>query len=142
MTAHPPLDEIRRVYAESKVIAVVGASRDPSKRAHVVPSYLQDQGYRIIPVNPRHPEIFGEPSHDSLADIPDPVDVVEVFRPGDEAPEIARQAAAIGAKVLWLQVGIVSEAAARIADAAGMTFVSDMCMGAMHAALELGPGPG
>lgn len=141
MTTHPPLEEIRRIYEDSKVIAVVGASPDASKRAHVVPAYLQDEGYRIIPVNPRHEEVFGEQAYRSLLDIPEPVDVVEVFRPGAEAPGIAQQAAAIGAKVLWLQVGIVSDQAARIAADAGMTFVSDLCMGVMHAALELGSGP-
>jgi hypothetical protein len=103
---------------------------------------LQDVGYRIVPVNPHHGNVFGEPSYPALVDIPEPVDVVEVFRPGEEAPEIARQAAAIGAKVLWLQLGIDSEEAARIAQDAGLTFVSDLCMGAMHAVLELGSGPG
>lgn len=141
VTTQPPTDEIRRIYAESRVIAVVGASPDPSKRAHVVPSYLQDVGYRIVPVNPHREEVLGEPSYPTLIDIPEPVDVVEVFRPGDEAPEIAQQAAAIGANVLWLQLGIVSEEAARIAQDAGMTFVSDLCMGAVHAVLEIGSGP-
>jgi hypothetical protein len=141
MTTQPPPDEIRRIYAESRVIAVVGASPDSSKRAHVVPSYLQDVGYRIVPVNPHHEQVLGEPSYPTLVDIPEPVDVVDVFRPGEEAPEIARQAAAIGAKVLWLQVGIVSEEAARIAQDAGLTFVSGLCIGAMHAVLELGSGP-
>jgi predicted CoA-binding protein len=141
MTTQPTSDEIRRIYAESRVIAVVGASPDPSKTAHVVPSYLQDEGYRIVPVNPHHETILGEPSYPTLMDIEESIDVVEVFRPGREAPEIARQAAAVGAKVLWLQVGVVSEEADQIARKAGMTFVSDLCMGAMHAVLELGPGP-
>lgn len=134
-------DEIRRIYAESGVIAVVGASPDPSKTAYVVPSYLQDEGYRIVPVNPHHETILGETSYPTLMDIEESIDVVEVFRPGNEAPEIARQAAAVGAKVLWLQVGVVSEEADQIATDAGMTFVSDLCMGAMHAVLEIGPGP-
>ena len=79
VTTQPPTDEIRRIYAESRVIAVVGASPDPSKRAHVVPSYLQDVGYRIVPVNPHREEVLGEPSYPTLIDIPEPVDVVEVF---------------------------------------------------------------
>lgn len=141
MTTNPSLDDIRRIYAESRTIAVVGASPDTSKRAHVVPAYLQEIGYRVIPVNPNHQEILGEPSYPALEDIPEPVDVVEVFRPFEEAPGIAESAAAIGAKVLWLQVGIMSEEAGRIATEAGMTFVSNLCMGAMHAMLELGPGP-
>jgi hypothetical protein len=123
------------------VIAVVGASPDASKTAHVVPAYLQDVGYRIIPVNPRHERVLGERSYATLLDIPDPVDVVQVFRRPEEAPEIAEQAVAIGANVLWLQVGIISEEAATIAQDAGLTFVSDLCMGAMHAVLDLGPGP-
>jgi hypothetical protein len=139
MSAQLPLDEIRHIYAESRVIAVVGASPDPSKTAHSVPAYLQEMGYRIIPVNPNHESIFGEPSFATLGDIPYAVDVVEVFRPGDEAPVIAREAIAIGAKVLWLQVGVVSDEAAIVAHDAGLTFVSDLCMGATHAVLELGP---
>lgn len=126
---------------ESKVIAVVGASPDASKRANIVPSYLQDEGYRIIPVNPHHAEILGQRSYPTLADIPESVDVVDVFRPADEAPQIAEQAAAIGAKVLWLQLGIVSDDAAHIAHDAGMTYVSDLCMGLTHALLGLGSGP-
>lgn len=139
MTDQLPLDEIRRIYEESRVIAVVGASPDPSKNAHSVPAYLQKMGYRIVPVNPNHEIVLGEPSYATLGDIPYAVDVVEVFRPGAEAPSIAQQAIAIGAKVLWLQVGIVSEEAAIFARDAGLTFVSDLCMRAMHAALELGP---
>ncbi len=141
MTPQPPQDEIRRIYAETKVIAVVGASPDASKTANSVPSYLQDVGYRIVPVNPHYERVFGEMSYPTLADIPMSVDVVDVFRPQQEAPEIARQAAAIGAKVLWLQVGITSEEAGRIAQDAGLTFVSDLCLGAMHAVLEIGSDP-
>lgn len=141
MTIEPPLDEIRRIYAETRVIAVVGASPDTTKTANSVPSYLQDVGYRIVPVNPRYEMVLGEVSYPTLADIPEPVDVVDVFRPPEEAPEIAKQAAAIGAKVLWLQVGIESEEAGRVAQDAGLTFVSDLCLGATHAALEIGPGP-
>ena len=141
MTTDVPLDDIRRIYAETKVIAVVGASPDETKTSNVVPSYLQGFGYRIVPVNPNHESVFGMRSYPSLNDIPDEVDVVEVFRPGSEAPDIARQAVAIGAKVLWLQKGIVSDDAGRIAEEAGLTFISDTCMGAMHAVLGLGPGP-
>jgi predicted CoA-binding protein len=115
METHPNIEELRPIYLTSRVIAVVGASPDTSKRANTVPSYLQDEGYRIIPVNPNHDQILGEPAYPTLADIPESVDVVEVFRPANEAPHIAEQAAAIGAKVLWLQAGIVSDDAARIA---------------------------
>ena len=134
-------EELLHIYTQSRSIAVVGASADPSKAAHEVPAYLQSQGYRILPVNPRGGEIFGEHVFHSLTEIDAPVDVVEVFRPAQEAPEIARQAVTIGAKVLWLQLGIVSEEARQIAEAAGLTVVMNRCMGATHAQLGLGPGP-
>jgi len=134
-------EHLLRIYAQTRTIAVVGASADTSKAAHQIPRYLQSQGYRILPVNPRGGELFGEQVFHSLAEIDVPVDVVEVFRPAQEAPEIARQAIALGAKVLWLQLGIVSEEARRIAEAAGLTVVMNRCMGATHALLGLGPGP-
>ena len=134
-------EQLLRIYAETRTIAVVGASADASKAAHQIPRYLQNQGYRILPVNQRGGELFGERVFRSLAEIDVHVDVVEVFRPAQEAPEIARQAIAIGAKVLWLQMGIVSEEAQRIAEAAGLTVVMNRCMGAIHALLGLGPGP-
>lgn len=134
-------EKLLRIYAETRTIAVVGASADVSKAAQQVPRYLQNQGYRILPVNPRGGELFGERVFRSLSEIDVPVDVVEVFRPAQEAPEIARQAIAVGAKVLWLQLGIVSEEARQIAEAAGLTVVMDRCMGATHRLLGLGPGP-
>ena len=134
-------DELKKIYADAKVIAVVGASTDPEKPSHNIPRYLQTQGYRIIPVTPKGDEIFGEKVYASLADIEEHVDVVDVFRPAEEAPEIATQAAEIGASVLWLQSGIVSEEAAQIAEAAGMQVVMGRCIGMTHAALGLGPGP-
>lgn len=142
MHSRPPIAELRRIYAETKTIAVVGASPDPAKKAHSVPAYLQSNGYRIVPVNPRHEEILGEAAYPTLLQVPDPVDVVDVFRPAAEATMVAESAVAIGAKVLWLQEGIVSEEAAAIATAAGMAVVMDTCMGLMHAKLGLGPGPG
>jgi predicted CoA-binding protein len=132
MGVHLSEDEYRRIYGEVKTIAVVGASENPAKAAHGIPAYLQREGYRIIPVNPRGGEMFGETVRTSLAEIGEPVDAVDVFRPAEETPEIARQAAAIGAKVLWLQEGIHSDEAQRIAEEAGMTFVSDTCMGHTH----------
>ena len=134
-------EKLLRIYAETKTIAVVGASADETKAAHQIPRYLQSQGYRIIPVNPRGGEILGEPLFRSLADIDVPVDVVDVFRPAQEAPAIARQAIAIGAKVLWLQIGIESEEARQLAEAAGLTVIMNRCMGETHGELGLGPGP-
>jgi len=125
-------DDYRDIYGRVKTIAVVGASSDPSKAAFAIPRYLKSQGFRIIPVNPKGGELLGEPVRTSLGEIDEPVDAVDVFRPADETPDIARQAAAIGAKVLWLQEGIHSDEAQRIAEEAGMTFVSDRCMGETH----------
>jgi predicted CoA-binding protein len=134
-------ERLLRIYAETKTIAVVGASGDPAKPAHEVPRYLQQQGYRILPVNPRGGELLGEPVARSLAEVEGPVDVVEVFRPAAEAPQVAREAVKVGAKVLWLQLGIKSDEARQIAEAAGLTVVMDRCMGETHGALGLGPGP-
>jgi uncharacterized protein len=134
-------EQLLRIYAETRTIAVVGASGDPAKPAHRIPRYLQRQGYRILPVNPRGGELLGEPVARSLAEVDGPVDVVDVFRPAEEAPRIAREAIEAGAKVLWLQVGIVSEEARQEAEAAGLTVVMDRCMGETHAELGLGPGP-
>lgn len=134
-------EQLARIYAETNSIAVVGASGDPSKPAHSIPRYLQGQGYRILPVNPRGGELFGEPVARSLSEVDGPVDVVEVFRPATEAPQIAREAVAVGAKVLWLQLGIESPEARQVAEAAGLTVVMNNCMGETHGALGLGPGP-
>ena len=118
----------------AKTIAVVGASRDPNKSAGAIPHALQQRGFRVIPVNPFADTLLGERAYKSLADIPERVDVVDVFRPSAEAPAVARQAAAIGARALWLQQGLTSDEARRIAEAAGMDYVEDLCM-AVEAAL-------
>jgi predicted CoA-binding protein len=134
-------DDLRKIYADAKTIAVVGASADESKPGHRIPGYLQRQGYHIIPVNPRGGELFGEPVRASLTEGDDLIDVVLVFRPSEEAAAIARDAAKVGAEVLWLQVGIESDEAAAVAEDHGMTFVSGRCMGVTHGELGLGPGP-
>ncbi|MGY1805705.1 CoA-binding protein [Blastococcus sp. SYSU D00922] len=132
-------EKLTGIYRDTRTIAVVGASSDESKAAHRIPAYLQQQGYRIRPVSPRGGELFGEPVAASLAEVDGPVDVVDVFRPAAEAADIARQAVAIGAKVLWLQLGIADEEARRIAEDAGLTVVMDRCIGATHHELGLGP---
>lgn len=137
----PTRDDLLRIYADTRVIAVVGASDDVSKPAGNIPAYLRAQGYRIIPVNPTRETVLGERAYASLADIDDPVDVVDVFRPAPEGPDIARGAADIGAKVIWFQPGTQSGEASRIAHDAGLTVVSRICMGATHGTLGLGPGP-
>ena len=134
-------EELTGIYRDTRTIAVVGASADESKAAHRIPAYLQQQGYRIRPVNPRGGQLFGEPVATSLTEVDGPVDVVDVFRPASEAAEIARQAVAIGAKVLWLQLGIADDEARRIAEDAGLTVVMDRCIGATHRELGLGPVP-
>ena len=133
--------DLRAIYEDTQTIAVVGASPDPSKPSHTRPRYLQSQGYHIIPVTPRGGEVLGEPAYASLSDVDVPIDVVNVFRPPDEVPDIARQAAAVGAKVLWTQTGIESDEGAQIARAAGMAVVMGRCMAQTHADLGLGPGP-
>jgi predicted CoA-binding protein len=119
---------IREILESATTIATVGASRDPWKAAGGVPRSLRQMGFRVIPVNPNVDEIDGEKTYPSLLELPEPVDVVQVFRPSDEAPGIARQAVEIGAKALWLQLGIVSEDARRIAEEAGLAYVEDHCM--------------
>src|SRR5487761_898216 len=111
------------VLASAKTIAVVGASRDPRKPGGSVPEGLQRRGFRIIPINPFADELFGERVYRSLADVPEKVDIVDVFRPADDA----RQAVAIGAKALWLQQDIRSEEARRIAQTGGLDYVEDEC---------------
>ena len=115
------------VLASAKTIAVVGASRDPRKAGGSVPEGLQRRGFRIIPINPFAFELFGERVYRTLADVPVKVDLVDVFRPAADAPDIARQAVAIGAKALWLQEDIRSEEARRIAEEAGLDYVEDEC---------------
>jgi len=119
----------RDILEGARTIAVVGASRDRRKAGGSVPEGLQRRGFRVIPINPYAQELFGERVYRSLLDVPDKVDIVDVFRPAPDTPEIARQAAAIGAGALWLQLDIRSDEARRIAQAAGMDYVEDECTG-------------
>lgn len=126
---------IQKVLRESKTVAVVGLSKDPQKASHFVATYLQYEGYRVIPVNPTvQGTLLGEPVYKDLASIPKEiqVDLVDVFRGDRHAPEIARQAVEIGAKALWLQLRIVSEEAAAIAEAGGLDVVMDRCVKMEH----------
>jgi predicted CoA-binding protein len=118
----------QQILAEANVIAVVGASREPWKPAHSVPLQLIRHGWRIIPVNPFADEIFGVPAVRTLPDIEEPVDLVNIFRPAADAVEVVRQAVAIKAPAVWLQSGIVSAEARRIATDAGIDYVEDRCM--------------
>jgi uncharacterized protein len=123
----------KEILEYAVTIAVVGASRDPNKAGGSVPVGLQQRGFRIIPINPFADVLFGERVYRSLADVPDKIDLVDVFRPAADAPEIARQAAAIGARALWLQLDIRSEEARRIAEAAGLDYVEDECTAVVSA---------
>ena len=122
--------ELRALLGDVRTIAVVGLSSRPGRPSFEVATYLADHGYRIVPVNPNETEVLGERAFPSLLDIPSEVavDVVDVFRRAAETPEVARQAVAIGAKVLWLQEGIISEEAAAIASAGGMDVIMGVCI--------------
>jgi len=109
-------------------ITVVGASTVPTKAAHTVPAHMQAHGWRIVPVNPLATELLGEPAYPTLADVPGPVGLVDVFRPSRATPDIARQAVAAGATALWLQLGIASAEARGIAEDAGLLYVEDRCL--------------
>lgn len=125
------------ILGQARTIAVVGLSRDPEKAAHGVPASLQAHGFRIIPVHPTANELLGEKAYRSLEEIPEPVDLVDVFRPSAEAPAIARSAVAIGAKALWLQQGIVSAEARKIAEEGGLEYVEDRCTAVVRAVAQI-----
>lgn len=121
-------DVVEQILSTYKTITVVGASASPEKPAHKVPVNMQKHGWRIIPVNPKADELFGEKVYRTLADIPEQVGLVDVFRPSEDTPEIARQAVAAGATALWLQLGIVSAEAREIAEEAGLLYVENRCL--------------
>lgn len=122
--------ELRILLGEVRTIAVVGLSSKPTRPSLAVAEYLQDRGYRVVPVNPGETEVLGERAYPSLRDIPDElqIDVVDVFRRAEDTPEVARDAVAIGARVLWLQDGIVNDEAYRIASEAGLEVIMGVCI--------------
>jgi hypothetical protein len=124
--------QMKRILETARTVATVGLSSNPMKTSHDVAKYLRGQGYRIIPVNPTVGEVFGEKAYPDLLSVPDKVDVVQVFRPSEDAPAIVDQAIRIGAKVVWMQEGIRNDAAAQAARAAGLDVVMDTCMRAAH----------
>jgi predicted CoA-binding protein len=124
---------IQRVIHGAKTIAIVGLSRNELRASYFVGYYLRRHGYRVIPVNPRETEIFGEKSFNSLADVPVPVDIVNVFRAPEALPGIAAEAVAIGARSMWCQFSVVNEEGGRIAEAAGLAVVMDRCIKVEHA---------
>jgi predicted CoA-binding protein len=133
--ANPSDAGLRQVLADATTIAMVGASSNPDKASHGIMQKLQSVGYRVIPVNPRETEVLGERSYPSLLDVPERIDIVDVFRRAEDTPGIADDAVAVGAKALWLQTGIVNEEAAARATAGGLIVVMDACIGATHSLL-------
>ena len=125
----PSTDEVvETILRRYDTITVVGASTAPQKPAHYVPAHMQQHGWRIVPVNPTATTILGERAYPTLADVPEQVGLVDVFRPSPQTPEVARQAVAAGATALWLQLGIASDEARRIAEDAGLLYVEDRCL--------------
>jgi uncharacterized protein len=124
---------IQRVLHNSKTIAIVGLSKNELRASYFVGFYLRRHGYRVIPVNPREPEILGEKSFKSLADVPVPVDIVNVFRAPEALPGIAAEAVAVRARNLWCQFTVINEEGGRIAEAGGLSVVMDRCLKVEHA---------
>jgi predicted CoA-binding protein len=135
--SNPPDRILKQLLTDATTIAMVGASSNPDKASHGIMQRLQRAGYRVIPVNPRESEILGEQSYPSLLDIPDRVDIVDVFRRAEDTPAIADDAVTIGAKALWLQTGIANEDTAARAGAGGLMVVMDACIGATHSRLRV-----
>lgn len=126
----PSDEELRQILGRARTIAVVGLSSNPHRPSHEVAEYLQRRGYRIVPVNPNEAQVLGERTYASLLDVPGDVsvDIVDVFRRSEATPGIAEDAVAIGAKVLWLQDGVISDEARRIAEAGGLTVIMNDCI--------------
>ena len=130
-------DELRELLTRTRTIAVVGLSANPERPSHQVAWYLHHQGYRLFGVNPLcpAPEVFGVPMFPSLAEVPEPVDLVDVFRRSEYTPAVAREAVAVGARALWLQMGIRSAEARQIAEEGGLAYVEGRCLKVDHARL-------
>src|SRR3954464_10790902 len=135
--ANPSDQQLKQLLTDATTIAIVGASSNPDKASHGIMQKLQRAGYRVIPVNPRETEVLGERSYPSLVDVPERIDIVDVFRRAEDTPGIADEAVTIGAKVMWLQSGITSDEAAARAKAGGLTVVMDTCIGATHSMLRV-----
>jgi predicted CoA-binding protein len=132
--------QLRRILKDNRTIAVVGLSADWFRPSYFAAKYMQEHGFRIIPVNPKYDEILGEKCYPNLKSIPHRVDIVDVFRKPQDCVPIAREAVDIGAKVLWLQIGVINDEAAQIAEAAGLEVVMDRCVKIEYARLFGGLG--
>ncbi len=128
------------ILKSSRVIAVVGLSANPERPSNIVATYLKSKGYKIIPVNPGEKTILGETSYPDLTSIPEKVDVADIFRKLEDVPPIVQEAIKIGAKVVWMQEGVVSQSAADMAEKAGLKVVMDKCMRKEHMKLNTQPG--
>src|SRR5262249_49416385 len=135
--SNPSDQELKQLLTDATTIAMVGASSNPDKASHGIMKKLQRAGYRVVPVNPKEPEVLGERSYASLLDVPERIDIVDVFRRAEDTPPIADEAVTIGAKARWLQTGIASEEAAARAKQGGLTVVMDACIGATHSLLRV-----
>ena len=133
--------EMREILLSANTVASVGLSSSDEKESYWIVAFLMDQGYRFYPVNPTADEILGMKAYASLSDIPDKIDVVQVFRRPEDVPPIVEEAIKIGAKVVWMQEGIVNEEAAQLAREAGLQVVMNACMRATHKRLAIGPKP-
>ena len=135
---NPPDQELRQLLTDATTIAMVGASSNPDKASHGIMQKLQHAGYKVIPVNPKEPEILGERAYPSLLDVPERIDIVDVFRRAEDTPPVAREAVEVGAKALWLQLGIRSDESAKIAREGGLEYVEDLCTAVVHSRLVRG----
>jgi predicted CoA-binding protein len=135
--SNPSDQELKELLTNATTIAIVGASSNPDKAPYGIMQKLQKAGYKVIPINPHETEILGERSYPSLIDVPERIDIVDVFRRAEDTPAIADDAVKIGAKALWLQTGITSEGAAQRAKAGGLRVVMDLCIGATHSLLSV-----
>jgi predicted CoA-binding protein len=135
--SNPSDQELKELLTNATTIAIVGASSNPDKAPYGIMQKLQKAGYKVIPINPHETEILGERSYPSLIDVPERIDIVDVFRRAEDTPAIADDAVKIGAKALWLQTGITSEDAAQRAKAGGLSVVMDLCIGATHSLLSV-----
>lgn len=127
-------DQVKQILLDTKTIAVVGMSTRPERPSQDVPKYLQEHGYRVIPVNPNATQILGEKAYPNLTAIPSDIhiDTVQIFLPGEQVPPVVEEAIAIGAKVIWMQEGVRNDEAAKRAEAAGLLVLQDRCMRAAH----------
>jgi predicted CoA-binding protein len=126
--APPSADPIFDILTKYKIIAVVGLSSNPARPSYGVTEYMQSSGYHIIPVNPNETDVLGEPSHANLEDVPQKIEIVDIFRRPEEIPPVVDAAIRVGAKVIWMQLGITNEPAAEKAQAAGLIVVMDACL--------------